>query len=427
MFGSLLGLGGGLLIVPLLTLAFGVPLREAVAVSLVAVIVTSTAGAGVYLRRHVANLRLGMVLELFTAMGALAGGLVAFVLDEQVLAGLFAVVLTWVAISMIRAGPEDAGDRASRRARSGDRRRGARRPRPHRPRRRLPLRPSRRRPTRPARQGRRPPTFTDTLSGEGYRVRRLGFGMFASIGAGVVSALLGVGGGIVKVPVMNVAMGVPLKVATATSNMMIGITATSSAVIYLLRGEIDPVPRGADGPRGLPRRVGGLAGRRPHRRPDPALAVRPGRPVHRVRDGAPRPGAGMSAGPARVDEGRPSSRQVADAIETLVARLLVAGTYLAVGLILVGVLGMLAQGIDPLALESAPAFDPAAIPSDLASLRPAGFIWAGIVVVMTLPIGRVVVAGAGFFASGERRLALISALVVLVVALSLVAASQVGV
>ncbi len=104
LFGSLLGLGGGLLLVPLLTLAFGVPLREAVAVSLVAVIVTSTAGAGVYLRRHVANLRLGMVLELFTAMGALAGGLIAFVLDEQVLAGLFAVVLTWVAVSMIRQG-----------------------------------------------------------------------------------------------------------------------------------------------------------------------------------------------------------------------------------------------------------------------------------------------------------------------------------
>ncbi len=134
----------------------------------------------------------------------------------------------------------------------------------------------------------------------------------------------------------------------------------------------------------------------------------------------------MSAGPRRVDQGRPSSRQVADAIETLVARILVAGTYLAVGLILVGVLGMLAQGIDPLALDTAPAFDPAAIPSDVASLRPAGFIWAGIVVVMTLPIGRVVVAGAGFFASGERRLALISALVVLVVALSLVVASQVG-
>jgi uncharacterized membrane protein YfcA len=237
LFGSLLGLGGGLLIVPLLTLLFGVPLREAVAVSLVAVIVTSTAGAGVYLRRHVANLRLGMVLELFTAMGALAGGLIAFVLDEQVLAGLFAVVLTWVAISMIRQGRRAPADAPAARATDDEE----------------PADPSAVdvatateveaavEPTAAqAPADAVPPTFTETLSGDGYHVHRLGFGAFASVGAGVVSALLGVGGGIVKVPVMNLAMGVPLKVATATSNMMIGITATSSAVIYLLRGEIDP-------------------------------------------------------------------------------------------------------------------------------------------------------------------------------------------
>ena len=230
LFGSLLGLGGGVLLVPLLTLAFGVPLREAVAISLVAVIVTSTAGAGVYLRRHVANLRLGMVLELFTAMGALAGGLLAFALDEQVLAGLFAIVLTWVAISMIRQGrsaPAASTARGAGRATDDEE------------------------PSDPdvtevsadlpaAEPAAEPATFTDTLAGDGYHVHRLRFGMFASIGAGIVSALLGVGGGIVKVPVMNVAMGVPLKVATATSNMMIGITATSSAVIYLLHGEIDP-------------------------------------------------------------------------------------------------------------------------------------------------------------------------------------------
>jgi uncharacterized membrane protein YfcA len=245
LFGSLLGLGGGLLLVPLLTLAFGVPLREAVAVSLVAVIVTSTAGAGVYLRRHVANLRLGMVLELFTAMGALAGGLLAFVLDEQVLAGLFAVVLTWVAISMIRQGsrtPVPAAEAAAARATDDEE----------------PADPELDAPggeVAPAASGvptagdepagapiadPAPMTFADTLGGDGYRIGRLRFGMFAAVGAGLVSALLGVGGGIVKVPVMNVAMGVPLKVATATSNMMIGITATSSAVIYLLRGEINP-------------------------------------------------------------------------------------------------------------------------------------------------------------------------------------------
>ena len=97
LFGSLLGLGGGILLVPLLTLGFGLPLREAVAISLVSVIVTSSAGAGVYLRRHVANLRLGMVLELFTACGALAGGLIAFALPVPVLEGLFALLLGWVA------------------------------------------------------------------------------------------------------------------------------------------------------------------------------------------------------------------------------------------------------------------------------------------------------------------------------------------
>ncbi len=212
-FGSLLGLGGGILIVPLLTFAFGLPLREAVAVSLVCVIVTSSASAGVYLERHTANLRLGMVLELFTASGALAGGLVAFLLSDRVLAALFAALLTWVAVSMFRAGrkpqavapapgsPEFAAAEA-----------GA-----------------------PA-----PGSFTETLGGEGYSVQRLPMGMAGSVFAGVVSAILGVGGGIVKVPVMNLVMGVPLKVATATSNMMIGITATSSAVIYLLRGQVDP-------------------------------------------------------------------------------------------------------------------------------------------------------------------------------------------
>jgi uncharacterized protein len=244
LFGSLLGLGGGILIVPLLTFAFGVPLREAVAVSLVAVIVTSTAGAGVYLRRHVANLRLGMVLELFTATGALVGGLVAFALDEQVLAGLFAVMLVWVALSMIRQGrviapaaragasggratddEEPADPDARDDADDGDHRADA-------------AEPAMEAEVAPA--GSRPPTFADRLSGDTYVVRRLPFGMVASVGAGLVSALLGVGGGIVKVPVMNLAMGVPLKVATATSNMMIGVTATASAVIYLLRGGIDP-------------------------------------------------------------------------------------------------------------------------------------------------------------------------------------------
>jgi uncharacterized membrane protein YfcA len=209
-FGSLLGLGGGILIVPLLTLVLNLPLLTAVGVSLVCVIVTSSASASVYLERRVANLRLGMVLELFTAMGALAGGLAAFLLPESLLEILFALLLLYVAVTMARRRDQAAG--------SGEAPEGG--------------------PVAPAAAS--DPSFLATLSGPGYKVHSLGFGVVGSVFAGVTSALLGIGGGLVKVPVMHVVMGVPLRVATATSNLMIGITASASAIIYLLRGGIDP-------------------------------------------------------------------------------------------------------------------------------------------------------------------------------------------
>ena len=215
LFGSLLGLGGGVLIVPLLTLAFGLPLREAVGVSLVAVIVTSSASAGVYLQRHVANLRLGMTLELFTAAGALIGGLVAFALSEQVLAGLFTVLLVYTAFTMARRRDE-------------------------------PVSSSELAPVEPAgsEPASNPPTQAAEVEHPAYAVRNYGWGIVGSLFAGIVSALLGVGGGLIKVPLMNVAMGVPLRVAAATSNLMMGITAAASAIIYLVRGGIDPYVAG---------------------------------------------------------------------------------------------------------------------------------------------------------------------------------------
>jgi hypothetical protein len=217
-FGSLLGLGGGILIVPLLTLGFGLSLPEAVGVSLVSVIMTSSAAAGVYLERHVANLRLGMTLELFTAIGALVGGSIAFFLDERLLSALFAGLLGYVALTMARAPSADHGPEISaldvdvETADDAD--------------------------TGPTERA------LDRLSGEGYRVRNLGRGIVGATGAGLASSLFGIGGGIIKVPLMNLAMGVPLRVATATSNLMIGITAAASAVIYLIRGDIDPYVAG---------------------------------------------------------------------------------------------------------------------------------------------------------------------------------------
>ena len=212
--GSLLGLGGGVLLVPLLTLGFNLPVREAIGVSLVCVIVTSAASASVYLERGVANLRLGMVLELFTAIGALIGGTIAFLLDERLLAGLFALLLAYTAVTMLRpraaaaeagvAAAEDVGpDHVHGREPSGWTRLG------------------------------------DAMAGPDYRVGAPLAGAAGGVGGGVVSALLGIGGGLVLVPVMHVVMGVPLRVATATSNLMIGVTASTSAIVYLLRGGID--------------------------------------------------------------------------------------------------------------------------------------------------------------------------------------------
>ena len=240
-FGALLGLGGGVLIVPLLTLGFGLPFREAVGASLVCVIVTSSAAASVYLQRDVANLRLGMTLEMFTAIAALAGGLIAFLLPDRVLAIMFAALLLYVALTMARArdareamgvspgpvagsgararhdGPavaDEDGDRDTATADSAIDA-GLAEPEPD-------------------------SSLAASLSGPGYRIHSLGRGVLGSLLAGIVSALFGVGGGIVKVPVMNLIMGVPMRVATATSNLMIGVTASAGGLIYLFRGGIDP-------------------------------------------------------------------------------------------------------------------------------------------------------------------------------------------
>ena len=220
-FGSLLGLGGGTLIVPLLTLAFGLPLLKAVGVSLVCVIMTSGAAAGVYLERRTANLRLGMTLELFTAIGALVGGLIAFLIPEHLLEGVFAVLLAYTAFTMARR--RDAAPTATPTTPSATATPGT--------------------PDGPvvdAAGAESTASFVASLSGPGYRVHRFGWGIVGSLGAGLSSALLGIGGGLVKVPTMHVIMGVPLRVATATSNLMIGITASASAIIYLIRGGIDP-------------------------------------------------------------------------------------------------------------------------------------------------------------------------------------------
>ncbi len=237
-FGALLGLGGGVLIVPMLALGFGMPFREAVAISLLAVIATSSASAATYLRRGAANLRLGLTLEVLTVIGALVGGLVAFAIDERLIAAAFAAMLVYVAISMARPrrgptappapdeavvepdpfatddGPGVAASHASVASTS---------------------------PPTSLASAPAPTTLIASLSRPDYEVRNLPVGLALSGLAGMVSALLGVGGGIIKVPTMHLAMGLPLRAATATSNLTIGVTASASAVLYILRDAIDPL------------------------------------------------------------------------------------------------------------------------------------------------------------------------------------------
>jgi len=225
-FGALLGLGGGVLIVPMLALGFGLPFREAVGVSLLSVIATSSASAATYLRRGAANLRLGLTLEILTVIGALVGGLVAFALDERLIAAAFSLMLVYVALSMARQrtrptappapdeGVVDPEPEVEAEAGSAE--------------------------DDPA-----PSTgFAASLSHPDYEVRNLPAGLALSGLAGMVSALLGVGGGIIKVPTMHLAMGLPLRAATATSNLTIGVTASASAALYILRDSIDPLVAG---------------------------------------------------------------------------------------------------------------------------------------------------------------------------------------
>ena len=201
--GSMLGIGGGVLLIPLLTGLFDVPIKTAIGASIVSVIATSSAAGAVYVGRGLAHTRLSMVLEIATSAGALAGGITAVLLSPNLLAGLFAVLLFYVAYSMRHLSRKEA-----------------------------PV----------ALTGLLDTCFTDPFTGEvvNYGVHNITKGMGASFLAGNVSGLLGIGGGIIKVPIMSLVMGVPLRAAIATSNFMIGITAATSAVIYYQRGYLDP-------------------------------------------------------------------------------------------------------------------------------------------------------------------------------------------
>ena len=200
--GSMVGVGGGIVVVPVLTLVFDVPVKVAIATSLISVIATSSAAQTVFVTKGLTNLRLGMSLEIVTTLGAIAGGVTAILISGRALEAVFAAVLVYVAYTMNRRGGDVIAERT----------------------------------------GVLEAAFDDPASGRRieYGVRRFKLGAFLSFFAGNISGLVGLGGGAFKVPIMNVVMGVPLKATIATSNLMIGVTAATGAVIFYGRGYVDP-------------------------------------------------------------------------------------------------------------------------------------------------------------------------------------------
>jgi uncharacterized membrane protein YfcA len=227
--GALLGLGGGFIVVPALTLVLGMNIRLAIGASIVAVIATSSGAAVAYVRDHMANMRIGMFLEIATSTGAVTGAFLGSILVPRVLYVIFAVALGQSAIAVAR-----------------------RKSLEHRP-------------PQP------PDPLADKLGLHGaypdaargrvvtYRVARTKIGLLLMYVAGTVSGLLGVGSGTLKVPAMDLAMGLPIKVSTATSNFMIGVTAAASAGVYFERGDVNPL---ISAPVALGVLVGALGGAR---------------------------------------------------------------------------------------------------------------------------------------------------------------------
>ena len=206
--GSLAGVGGGILIIPALTMLFGVDIRLAIGASIVSVIATSSGAAAAYVRDRLANLRIGMFLELATTSGAVAGALLAAIVAPSLLYVTLGVVLIFsAAIQLTRLGEEVAA------------------PAPE---------------TGLARRLALSESYPDPRLGEvAYAPRRIPLGFALMAVAGFVSGLLGIGSGALKVVAMDGAMRLPMKVSSATSNFMIGVTAAASAGIYLGRGDVD--------------------------------------------------------------------------------------------------------------------------------------------------------------------------------------------
>nr|WP_018755680.1 sulfite exporter TauE/SafE family protein [Paenibacillus terrigena] len=208
--GSVLGLGGGIVVTPALTMLFGVDIKHAIGASIISVIATSSGSAIAYIRDRITNLRVGMFLEVATTVGAITGAFIGGLMAPSVLYIIFGVLLMYSAYAMLKKTKQELPQE-------------------------VPLHPV------AARLNLQGEYYDKALQKSvSYNVDRVYSGFGVMYGAGVISGLLGIGSGSFKVMAMDVFMKLPLKVSSATSNFMMGVTGAASAGVYLFRGEINP-------------------------------------------------------------------------------------------------------------------------------------------------------------------------------------------
>jgi len=209
-FGALLGLGGGVILVPILTLVLGIDIHYAIGASIVSVIATSSGAAAAYLRDGVSNIRVAMFLEIGTTLGAIFGAFIAGFVGGPGLFIIFGLVLTYSAYAMFRHRDAELPTGVEMGPLANFLHLGS--------------------------------SYYDTALNRlvAYNVRGARYGLPLMFIAGAVSGLLGIGSGVLKVPAMDIAMKMPMKVSTATSNFMIGVTAAASAGVYFIRGDVNP-------------------------------------------------------------------------------------------------------------------------------------------------------------------------------------------
>lgn len=208
LIGSLTGLGGGVIIIPVLTLGLGVDMRYAIGAALVTSIATSSGAAAAYIKEGITNTRIGMFLEIATTTGAVLGAIIAMYMDKMYIAIIFGCVLIFSAVRSVSK-KDDNIDYTAR----GD---------------------------KLATKLKLNGSYPNNGKIERYNVHNVVGGYSLMTLAGALSGLLGIGSGALKVLAMDTTMKIPFKVSTTTSNFMVGVTAAASAVIYLQRGYIDP-------------------------------------------------------------------------------------------------------------------------------------------------------------------------------------------